>query len=170
MVYRKLPQRLPPDQSTKVRAAILECRKSTRLAMVSVGIDTPAEHALASLVKAIDALLVYISRLRNEGWIMDSEMGDLFSRDRWHNRPGVVEEPGLFLADLRACRGVLIEAHCHVAPAGATYEALSIVQAAIDATATLLTGDATYFHGLPSGAGAGMVEREEEKRVREKGE
>ena len=170
MVYRKLPQRLAPGRAQIVLAAIMACRRAARSAAVGVPRDSSVDHALSGLVRAIDALAVYLTRLRREGDPMDVDMGDVLRERERDNRPSVVQEPGLLLGDLRACRIALNGACADVAPLGATYEALQIVLAAIDALAMLLTGTRDYFHVPGSGATAGEAEREARKRAREQGE
>ena len=170
MVYRKLPQRIAPGRSQVVLAAIMECRRAARSAAVGVLRDSAVDHALSGLVRAIDALAVYLTRLRREGDPIDVDMGDALRARERDNRPPVIQEPGLLLGELRACRIVMNGACADVAPLGATYEALQIVLAAIDALAMLLTGNRDYFHAPGSGATAGEAEREARKRAREQGE
>ena len=101
---------------------------------------------------------------------MDFVMRDELQAPERSNRPNVLEEPGLLLGELRACRNILNSALSEVVVIGATYEAMQIVRASIAALDMLLTGEHGYFSILSSGATAGDREREARKLSRERGE
>lgn len=61
------------------------------------------------------------------------------SRSDWPPRPDAV------LNALRICRDAMVDVHSNVKINGPVYHAASMVRAAIDAMATLLTGDPQYF-------------------------
>jgi len=170
MVYRKLPQRLGPERARIVFAAVMDCRRAARQASVDVQPGCPVDHALHALVRAIDTLSVYLTRLRREGDLMDYAMGEELHGPSRGNRPSVIDEPGLLLGDLRTCRNTLNSALADVAPLGATSESMQVVSAAIEALAMLLTGDRDYFHGGGSGATNVETEQEARKLARERGE
>ena len=170
MVYRKLPQRLSPSRARIVLAAVMECRRSTRQAATSLPHGCPTAHALHGLMRAIDALRLFLTHLRRQGDTMDIAMRDCPREFTGGNMPNVTEAPGLLLGDLRSCRMLLIASLTEVAVMGATYEAIEMVLASMAALALLLTGDRDYFSGTGSGATTGDMEREARKRARERGE
>jgi hypothetical protein len=83
------------------------------------------------------------------------------------NRPDRLDNPGPLLGRLRSIREELIKALTAVKPFGAIYHGLSMVIAAIDALAVLLTGERDYFTGLGSTASKGQQAAEATKRESE---
>lgn len=85
--------------------------------------------------------------------------------------PDRLRDPYPLLRELRRCREALGKAQREVKPMGVTYHGLAMAEVAIDALATLLTGQRYYFSDL---AGAGSrpeeVAAEAEKLARERGE
>jgi hypothetical protein len=71
--------------------------------------------------------------------------------------PDRIGDPGPLLAIMRTCRQAMIRASSTVKPMGTTYHGLSMVVAAIDALATLMTARRDYF--WTTGAGATVEER-----------
>jgi hypothetical protein len=63
----------------------------------------------------------------------------------YHKLPDRVGDPGPLLGVMRTCRQAMIRASSTVKPMGATYHGLSMVVAAVDALATLMTGRREYF-------------------------
>lgn len=84
-------------------------------------------------------------------------------------RSELPRDPASALRALRVCRDAMVEVCKCVTPMGLTYRAASLVIAAIDAMATLLTGDRYYFFPIGSGATAQNAV-DQEKLAKERGE
>ena len=77
-------------------------------------------------------------------------------------------DPAATMRALRVCRDAMIEVCRCVKPMGPVYHAASMVISAIDAMATLLTGERFYFS--IGGSSASDGERQSDRLARERGE
>ena len=89
---------------------------------------------------------------------------------RRSGRSEVPKDPAAAVRALRACRDAMIEVCRCVKPMGPVYHGASMVIAAIDALATLLTGQRYYFSAHGSTAGAARRQQTEEMQAQERGE
>lgn len=85
----------------------------------------------------------------------------------YRKRPDRLADPGPLLGRLRSCRDDLIRESTGVRPFGIIYHGLSMVVVAIDALATLLSGQERYFEALGGGSTAGQRAAGIEKLARE---
>jgi hypothetical protein len=79
-------------------------------------------------------------------------------------------DPAAVIRALRACRGVMLEVHGRVKPTGPVYHGASMVLAAIDSFATLLTGQRYYFSAEGTAAPEARRRHASEKAEWERGE
>lgn len=85
-------------------------------------------------------------------------------------RSDMPTDPATTVRALRACREAMIEVCRCVKPMGPVYHAASMVISAIDAMATLLTGERFYFSAEGSSAPEGARQLTEARMARERGE
>ena len=83
-------------------------------------------------------------------------------------RSDMPNDPAAVIRAMRSCRGAMIEVLRCVKPMGPTYHAASMVISAIDAMATLLTGERYYFSA--DGSASSGASRQEETMALAAGE
>ncbi len=170
MAYRKLPQRLPGHYVPALTDALLTARRRVLEASTVVPWGCATDHALRSIVAAIDALRAMLKHLSGDLWDMDSDLSAALRSSDRARRPITLENPFPLLGDLRTLRDALRSAQDHVAVDGAVYQALQMVDATIMGLTVLLTGDETYFHPMGGGTTDGQRAAEARKLARERGE
>jgi hypothetical protein len=79
-------------------------------------------------------------------------------------------DPAAVVQALRACRAVMVDVCGRVKPIGPIYHGASMVMAAIDGFAAVLTGQRHYFYAGGSTMSQGGREALEDQDAREKGE
>lgn len=89
---------------------------------------------------------------------------------RRSRRLDIPTDPAATIRALRACRDAMIEVCRCVKPMDPVYHGASMVILAIDALATLLTGERYYFSDDGSSASEGHREKLQEMQARERGE
>lgn len=88
----------------------------------------------------------------------------------YRKRPDLPSNPAAAVAILRAARESMRRIQDEVRPFGPAYIAADAVNKAINAFATLLTGDRDYFHADTHGGGHGLLGTQQEKLMRERGD
>ena len=86
------------------------------------------------------------------------------------SRSNMPRDPAAALRAMRVCRDAMIEVCRCVKPMGPVYHAALMIISAIDAMATLLTGERFYFSADGSTASDASREEKDERMARERGE
>ncbi|MCB1484248.1 MAG: hypothetical protein KDJ17_05070 [Hyphomicrobiaceae bacterium] len=170
MVYRKRPQRFQSADSAALAHALLTARWQVLLARTALTRDCTHDHALRSIVAAIDALAVMLKHLSDDLRQMDSDMSAAIRSPARSNRPSALENPYLLMGDLRTLREALRAAQDRIAVGGPMYAALDMVSASTAMAAALLTDDPDYWLDTATGADAAHRSTEHVKLARERGE
>ncbi len=79
-------------------------------------------------------------------------------------------DPAATIRALKACRAAMVDVCGRVKPMGPIYHGASMVMAAIDGFATVLTGQRHYFHADGSTMSEARRKELEERDARERGE
>lgn len=170
MVYRKRPQRLQPADSAALADALLIARWKVLEARTALSRDCAQDHALRSVVAAIDAVCAMLKYLSGDLRQMDSELSDSIRSPARSNRPSALENPYLVMGDLRSLREALRAAQDQIAIGGPVYVALDMISATTTMAATVLTGDPDYWIDCATGDGAAHRSTAHTKQALEDGE
>lgn len=170
MVYRKRPQRLFSQDVRPLADALLTARRQVLTARAALPWGCSHDHALQSVVAAIDALAVMLRALDGDLWSMDSALSDAMRSPARSNRPSTLENPYLLMSDLRTLREALRSAQDRVAVGGPMYAALEMVAASTAMAAALLTGDPDYWIDAATSSTAAHRSTAHVKQAKERGD